>query len=246
MNKEYKKLEWTDENVKRFWDYESQFIDNYFSYQVGKNVIGDLFKYFEDAKTALDYGSGPGFLIPYILEKGIEVTALDFSEDSLKKVNDKYGDESLFKGALGLEEIKKTGNKFDLIIAVEVIEHLDDDYLEKTMRNISELLSENGIAIMTTPNDEELSKSMVYCPQCDHVFHRWQHERSWSQESLLKYIKEKNMEVVDIFATNFSHPPRAEELGMIGKIRKIFKIGSDTQAVDTNQPHLVCIIRNKK
>jgi len=31
----YKMLEWTDEKVQKFWNYESQFPENYFTYQVG-------------------------------------------------------------------------------------------------------------------------------------------------------------------------------------------------------------------
>ena len=34
----YKRLEWTSEQVSKFWDYESKFPENYFSKQVGNNL----------------------------------------------------------------------------------------------------------------------------------------------------------------------------------------------------------------
>ena len=64
MNK-YKRLEWTSEQVSKFWDYESKFPENYFSKQVGSNLAAYIKNSFPDKKTILDFGCGPGFLMEY-------------------------------------------------------------------------------------------------------------------------------------------------------------------------------------
>ncbi|MCR4320268.1 MAG: class I SAM-dependent methyltransferase [Candidatus Brocadiaceae bacterium] len=87
MRKQYKMMEWTDEKIMKFWNYKSQFQENYFAYQVGEAVVNRLHKYFLHAKNALDFGAGGGFLIPYLMSKGIEVSALDFSPDSIAVIN---------------------------------------------------------------------------------------------------------------------------------------------------------------
>jgi len=45
-------------------------------------------------------------------------------------------------------------NKYDLIVASEVIEHIPDNYKEEFIEDISKLLNENGFLIITTPRKE--------------------------------------------------------------------------------------------
>jgi 2-polyprenyl-3-methyl-5-hydroxy-6-metoxy-1,4-benzoquinol methylase len=245
QKKEYKKLIWTSENVKKFWDYESQHKENYFTFQVGKNVVDFLHKYFENAKSALDYGSGPGFLIPFILKKGLKTSALEFSDISRDEVSKRFNNEPNFVGAVSQEEIRKKGLKYDLIIVVEVIEHLSEKYLEDFFNDMKEFLSDDGVAIFTTPNNEDLSKSMIYCPSCDHIFHRWQHERSWSKNSLTKYVEQKGLKLVDIFTTNFSQPAmKNNNLTFKRRVKNLLiKCSILKKDEEIIYPHLVCVVR---
>lgn len=50
--------------------------------------------------------------------------------------------------------------KFDVIIAIEVIEHLYNPY--SFLKNASDLLSENGILIVTTPNVHETFARLLF------------------------------------------------------------------------------------
>lgn len=241
MIKQYKMMEWTDEKIKKFWDYESQFPENYFTYQVGKSVIDRLHKYFSHAQNALDYGAGAGFLIPHLMKKGIVVSALDFSPDSLVAINKKFDGNNYFSGAFTLEELLSSEKRFDLIMVIEVIEHLNNDYLIKLMDNIIHLLAKNGVAIFTTPNDEDLSKSMVYCPESYVVFHRWQHVRSWSEKSLHVFVSQNGFEIIDIFTTNFSLP--AKRWSLLTGIRTVIKGLLSKSEKQEKLPHLVAIIK---
>ena len=198
----YREMEWTDEYIKKFWDYESNFKENYFTYQVGSRVVEYLQSYLKGRKNILDFGCGAGYLINHLLEIGLEVYGLDFSDASIEKVNEKYKENPSFKGAFMMERFIADKGKYDSIIATEVIEHLDDDKLNSTMEFIKESLADDGIAIFTTPNDEDLSKSMIYCPEADCIFHRWQHVRSWTEESLYSYMAQY-FGHIEILTTSF-------------------------------------------
>ena len=54
--------------------------------------------------------------------------------------------------------------------------------------------------MVTTPNNEDLSKSLICNPIDGSLFHRWQHVRSWSKESLTKKLEDFNFK--PITATN--------------------------------------------
>lgn len=221
----YKQIQWTPENISKFWDYESEFPQNYFTYQFGGAIINKLKKYFKKAKTVLDYGCGTGFLIPHLLRLNLKVTGIDYSEKSIASVNEKFRDKKNFEGAFLVNNLINKNQKFDAIIVVEVVEHLTDEFLGKEINNIKKLLEPNGIVIFTTPNEENLENSRIFCPQCEHVFHRWQHVRNWSSKSLAPYMKKHGFKIIDCYATDFSS-------SLKGIAKKI---------LHKKLPHLVCI-----
>ena len=136
-------------------------------------------------------------------------------------------------------------------MVVEIIEHLDDKMLAKCIDTIKALLGTGGVAIFTTPNEEDLTKSYVYCPESDVVFHRWQHVRSWSKESLTSFIQAHDLSVVDAFATNFSGYTaaplcpspwdriRAVRSALASCIRQMS--GPIVRGEEPKLPHLVCV-----
>ena len=88
---------------------------------------------------------------------------------------------------------------------------LSDAYLSAYFASFRQLLAPDGIAIITTPNDEDLHASETYCPHCDQVFHRWQHLRSWTAESLAAAVSTNGFAVSQIhfkypFPSSFASP----------------------------------------
>jgi cytidyltransferase-like protein len=72
-------------------------------------------------KSVLDVGCGPGALMHFLSELGIEVTGLEFSEDAKALASD------LVKERIHIGSVTKfldLGKKFDLVICREVLEHL--------------------------------------------------------------------------------------------------------------------------
>lgn len=235
---EYKLLEWTDEKVQRYWNYISQFPEHYFTYQVGGNLAKMIKKYTRENDALLDYGSGPGFLIKHLLRNNLEVTALEFSTDSLQRIKNSYQQQKGFKGAYSIEELGKMNVRFNVITLIEVIEHLNDHYLDLTFANIRRLLDPGGYLIITTPNNEDLSKSYICCPETNELFHRWQHIRSWNTDSLGTFVKKMGFKIHVLKETNFNISPFSEKLHFpVKTIKKLIR----GKSVAKDIPHLYCI-----
>ncbi|MDH3654057.1 MAG: class I SAM-dependent methyltransferase [Myxococcales bacterium] len=230
----YRALAWTDEHVRRFWEYESQFPENYFSYGYRDRLVPRLRGMLTGKKRVLDFGCGGGFLIPALSRVAGEVYGVDFSPTSIELTRERSASISNFRGAYSPIEALDMGLKFDGILAVEVIEHLSDEQLAGTMDIIKRMLEPGGVIVFTTPNDEDLSASRLYCPNCDHVFHRWQHVRSWDVKTLRAFLEDHGFRDVKTWTTDFSPPVG---LGIWGQVRRAARaIGN---GVDLGLPHLV-------
>ncbi len=70
----------------------------------------------------------------------------------------------------------------------EVLEHLDDEVIKKTLAEIKRTLKSNGKFIGTVPADENIREAVVVCPNCGEHFHRWGHVQSFSKERLLNVL----------------------------------------------------------
>lgn len=239
-NKKYEELEWTSEMVSDFWDWQSQYPEVYFTYQFGGDIAFNFKKHLENKKRILDYGCGVGYLIPHLCKYSDNVSGTDLSPSSINKVNEKFKKNSSFCGAKIVSDLILENKKFDLITAVEIIEHLYDDNLNELIDNIDSLLSDNGIVIFTTPNNENREKNMIYCPSTGKIFHRWQHVRSWDVGSLKKYLESKNYEIVEIYETNLIQPRIKKGDGLIPFLKSCVKKIRNKSDV---QPHLVCIAK---
>ena len=232
-------IAWDEKLVIKFWDYYSQYPELYFTYQFGGNIVNILSQKVKPGSAILDYGCGTGFLIKHFISKGFETYGADTSSQSVEFVNRQYQGEKNFKGAYLLESLFKLNRKFDVIFVIEVIEHLDDKFLIPLIENVKKLGNPGGKIIFTTPNNENLGDSIVYCPVCEHTFHRWQHVRSWNVNSLTSFMEKNGLKTDICFATDFSNiPPKGTLKKLKHSVRNFF--------YSRPQPHLaaVCSIKN--
>lgn len=172
-------LVWDETTLSRFWAFHSQFSENYFSHQKGRSLVAYAKRQLPDAATVLDYGCGPGHLLPHLLDAGFVVQGADITRDTIGSAVSLNGRKN-FLGFATIDELLAEGRQFDAIFLIEVVEHLDDHWLATSLNQVHALLNKGGILIVTTPNEENLEDNMVYCPASNTIFHRWQHMRSWS------------------------------------------------------------------
>lgn len=196
-------LHWTPERVQAFWNYNARSPDHYFTFNKGRGVLRRLRGHLARRREVLDYGCGSGHLLSLLLETGHRAGGVDFSRDSVKAVAERFADRPGFLGAWEPEVLAAEGRRFDAVLVVEVVEHLYDDVLDATLARVRGLLAPGGIAVFTTPNEERLEDAMLFCPGCQHVFHRHQHVRSWSEATLRATLEGRGFEVVDSFTTDF-------------------------------------------
>ncbi len=233
----YKPLEWTDELVGRFWRWQSHFPENYFTRQFGGGIVRRLRPLLAGRRRVLDYGCGIGYLVAPLAALGCEVTATDYSEAAVAATNARNAGIANFAGASTPQALIAAGNRFDAIVSIEVIEHLSEQHLAAFFAAFGKLLAPGGIAIITTPNEENLRASETYCPCCEHVFHRWQHLRSWSARSLGETVAANGLVVTRCFTTDFARRPLRDLFGSAKRLVKRL-IGRKL-----HDPHLVCIAR---
>jgi 2-polyprenyl-3-methyl-5-hydroxy-6-metoxy-1,4-benzoquinol methylase len=176
------RLQWTPELVNRFWDAfaQTRLVAFSFSKQGGRSLIIAVDHLLPRDGKILDFGAGNGHLIQLMSERGLKAAAYEPSENRMEYLRNTLSDCAGFLGVISDND----WDLFDAVIAAEVLEHILDELLDKTLGRLSNLTKPGGIVIITTPNNEDLELGMAYCPVSNLLFHRWQHVRSFTRETL--------------------------------------------------------------
>lgn len=149
-----------------------------------------------DRCRILDIGSGWGEIIPMVLEKaGREYIGLDFSEAMLTELAKKYPQCQFLSG-----DVSAIDDQFDVVMALEVCEHIIARKILAFYREVQRLLKPGGVFIVTVPVYENLRAMTLRCPECGHLHNRMGHVRSYSPD-LIK--AELALAGFDIDATSF-------------------------------------------
>lgn len=238
-------VKWSDEKVKRFWDFYNTnpaFENHWFSKAVGRGVIGLLSKFMPLEGKVLDYGTGKGHFTGYLLEnKKLAVLSCDFSQETVNGINDQFKNHDNFKGCSLVAGFPShfQENEFDIVFLIEAIEHLTDNYLLPTIAEAARLLKPGGRLVITTPNNEILAEQNVICPDCGCVFHRVQHVRSFGKKSLTALMESFKFSTIFCEGTDFK---QYGEKKLIYKVRNsLFKLLKKSY----QPPHLVYIGQKK-
>ena len=196
-------LTWTPQMIARFWNYESRFQENFFTYQVGRALVRHFGSFLNKPKKIIDYGAGAGFLIEELLHKNRQCAAIEFAPDAVRLVQSKFQGNPKFLGAHLVGNLQELNGQFDVAFLTEVVEHLYDADLDRCLSCIRDLLVPGGLLILTTPNDEDRSKSMIMNPETGRIFHRWQHLRSWTPLTLKDMLQTRGFSPIEIGSTDF-------------------------------------------
>jgi SAM-dependent methyltransferase len=106
------------------------------------------------AGRALDLGAGSGAFSQHLLNAGFQVTAVDASDEFAGSAP--FIRLDLDHPAFHLQLEKN----YDLVTAIEVIEHLESPV--SFLRSIRELLHPRGVAVLTTPNVENVPARLKF------------------------------------------------------------------------------------
>ena len=146
----------------------------------------------------LDFGCGKGDLLRYLDEKTtLNLTGIDLTQ------NTKSGNIKFVQGDLYKHEFN---NKFDLIVSLAVIEHVDD--LNSFIRKIRDLLDAQGVIIIMTVNQDSIIyklSRLLYSINIKEPFIRLydqHHINHFSQSSLTCLLNKHNFKIEKSFHKN--------------------------------------------
>ena len=137
-------------------------------------------KYKKGKLKILDVGSGHGFM-PFFSDTSWTIYGIDIDSNRIRRANKAHHPNAIFMK--GDAENFNFSQRFDVVLALDVIEHLD--YPEKCLELISKHLVNNGLLIVLNPNRYSLW-TLLY----DNKLIRLEnHKHYWSPNSFAKMAK---------------------------------------------------------
>ena len=128
-----------------------------------------------DGGRVLNIGVGPGRLERILLERGWRVASLDPSANALATLAGLDVDARVGYA----QQMPFAAGAFDVVVASEVLEHIEPATRSQVLAEIPRVLSPGGWFVGSVPYREVLADQEVICPDCDKVFHRWGHVSSF-------------------------------------------------------------------
>jgi 2-polyprenyl-3-methyl-5-hydroxy-6-metoxy-1,4-benzoquinol methylase len=239
-------IEWDDKKISRLWDYYSRtppYSDAYFSKLFGHHMLRKSGLPLMEPLEVLDFGCGPGYIWDHLVRLGAQwtYTALDFSLESVDQITKKAAGHARFRGAKHVTRLPVDipGSHFDVVLLLEVVEHLTDDKLEPTINEVARLLKPGGVVLITTPNEEDLAEARKFCPECGAVFHEWQHVRSWTIGTLAGYMRKCGFRTRLCKALDFT----AQDISAKGLFRRAKQVARYLFAGQSARPHMIAVFQ---
>lgn len=170
-------------NLKDSNNYNLKFWDTYgltADYAERIKVVNDLVP--SNVQNLLDVGCGKGEIINYItMNRNINCTGCDSSIEALKYIK-------CNAVAIRLPYIPFSDRSYDLIICLQVLEHLDNPEYRASLLEIQRVA--NKYIIIGVPYKENLLTKQARCMACGKISHVDGHVRSFNENSMNMLLDE--------------------------------------------------------
>ena len=160
-------------------------------------------------KKILDIGCGGGLVSELLAKINAEVTGIDENIYNIKEAKEHAKKNSLkiayINQSLDLF-FKKNKKKFDLILCLEVLEHVND--VEQALDKITKLLNPGATLILSTINRN--LKSLIFAKIFGEYVLNWipigthQFEKFLKPEEIIEFLKLKKIKIKNIKGMEFN------------------------------------------
>lgn len=180
---------WHDDSIRHYED----------SYNYYKRIFSNLLPEDKDIKI-LDVGCGFGLAIYSLKKMGYKhVKGIDISRQLVEVCHKNNLDVELVEDST--EWLNKHPCEFDVIIFLDVLEHIPPEKHLIFLKSIYKSLKQNGMIICTTPNANSTFSSRW-------IYNDWTHYTSFTEHSLDFILRNSGFKDVQIKEVEFITKPR--------------------------------------
>jgi SAM-dependent methyltransferase len=130
--------------------------------------------------AVLNIGCGDGYFEKRARRRGWRIFSLDPDIKAVSRLT-----QAGIPACRGYMEALPFGDgRLDVVVASEVLEHLDARQGSRALEEVQRVLRPGGFFVGTVPYREDMTLNMVFCPHCHRSFHRWGHQRSFSRRRM--------------------------------------------------------------
>lgn len=156
-------------------------------------------------KRAIDVGCGAGLLAEPLARMGASVTGLDAAPENIAAARSHAEKQGLAIDYRAVAAETLTGEQYDLVTSMEVIEHVIDP--GAFIAALAALLAPGGLMILSTPNRTPLSKlAMITVGEGLGMVPKGTHD--WSKfltpDELTTHAEAAGLKVIDVSGLSFS------------------------------------------
>lgn len=188
------RVELYNKYVSNFKDFISnnESIDLNSIFKLYKKRYLKLIEYFPKDASILDIGCGSGLLLSFLKSNGFTNTyGIDISKQQLTIAKSRGLNVDEFNLFDFFNSNKK---KYDIIFAMDIIEHFYKNELIDLFESINNLLNENGVLIIHTPNGDGLFPNHIIYGDLTHL-------TIFNPNSLLQILKSTGFDKVQFYET---------------------------------------------
>jgi 2-polyprenyl-3-methyl-5-hydroxy-6-metoxy-1,4-benzoquinol methylase len=193
-------------------DYQYRAIRSKFFVQANwhRNKLESIASFIKPKTRILDLGTGSGNFEFEFADKVSEIVGVDYNPEALAFLKEKLKEKNIKNVKLFLSDIRnlsKSGvmGKFDMIVAIDVIEHIGVSDAKKVVQYLKRLLKPSGKICIITPNYKStwlVMESILDMLRLVPKMHGEQHLAKYYKENLVKLFEDEGLKAESISAFN--------------------------------------------
>lgn len=194
MEKDLSGKDLWDQVISNVVPKETLELSSYYNYQIRYNIRHLLFSFARykfaarmlgdsPKKTVLELGCNEGIGTLHLAQVAEETLGVDFDENAVKWASDNLAGPHL--RFIGADFMNKEFGKFDAVVTIDVIEHLEKEKEDLFLETIIQNLNDEGFAIIGTPN----ITSLPYASEASRIGHINLYDHQRLKDLLLKRFK---------------------------------------------------------